>query len=265
MSTPPSTAPAELLPVAKALKTAALNGRIVGEAPLIISCACLAMIFFSAISTQVAADSWLNLLAGREIVHHGLPHHDALAVMSQGREWIDQQWLANVFYYALYAAGGVGFVARANVLLFVVVLALIFIVTRRRGATQLSVMLCCIPACLVGLEFIRAQVLVEPLLVLLIALLSAESRRPSVRVVFAFPMLALWANLHGSVLLAAALVSLLGLVELVQELRLPRRSRRRFVRAAGLFVAPWFFVFVSPYGLGVARYYDTTLRNPMFP
>ena len=44
----------------------------------------------------------------------GLPHHDSLALMSRGREWIDQQWLANVFFYGLHQLGGPSLVARAN-------------------------------------------------------------------------------------------------------------------------------------------------------
>jgi hypothetical protein len=231
------------------------------EAALIISCACVALIWLTNLSVQVAADSWLNLLGGREILRHGLPHHDTLAVLSQGREWIDQQWLANLFYYGVYAIGGLSLAARVNVALFITVLGLVFTVARRRGASRLSVMLCSIPMCVVGLEFIRAQVLVEPLFVLLVALLAAESRRPSARILLVFPMLALWANLHGSVIVAAALVALLGVTEAVAA----ARRRAAFMRPIALILTPWPFVFASPYGLSLAHYYTMTLRNPLFP
>src|SRR5215470_5747184 len=49
----------------------------------------------------IVNDSWLNLAAGREVVHHGLPHHDALTLYGLGATWTDQQWLAQVFMYAV--------------------------------------------------------------------------------------------------------------------------------------------------------------------
>ena len=242
----------------------ALTEFLIREAALIVTCSCVAIIFLTNLGVQVAADSWLNLLGGREIVHHGIPHHDTLSVLSRGRDWIDQQWLANLAYYGVYTIGGLGLAARLNILLFVGTLALVFFFARRRGASTLSVMLSAIPMCVVGLEFIRAQVLAEPLFVLLLALLASESRRPTRRVLLAFPLLILWANIHGSVVLAAALVSLLGIVESRRALRL-RGPTSAFVRAGFLTLAPWPCLFASPYGLGLIQYYKNTLHNPVFP
>ena len=53
-------------------------------------------------------DSWLTLVAGREIVEHGLPHRETLTVIPAGREWIDQQWLAQLVFYGLVRASGLG-------------------------------------------------------------------------------------------------------------------------------------------------------------
>jgi hypothetical protein len=253
-SSPTAAAPA-VAPAALSRATELL----VREAALIVTCACVAIIFLTNLGVQVAADSWLNLLGGREILNHGIPHHDTLAVLSRGREWIDQQWLANLAYYGLYALGGLGLAARVNIFLFVATLALVFVFARRRGSTSLSAMLAAIPMCVVGLEFIRAQVLAEPLFVLLIALLAAESRHPTRRVFLAFPLLVLWANIHGSVVLGAALVALLGLVEAV------RARGRALVRPALLVAVPWACILASPYGLHLTSYYRSTLHNPVFP
>jgi hypothetical protein len=73
----------------------------------------------------------------------------------------------------------------------------------------------------------------------------------------AFALLVLWANVHGSVLVAAALVALLGASELV--------GRRRRLRALALMLLPWPCVFVSPYGLSLLGYYSATAGNPLFP
>ena len=236
----------------------------VREAPLSITCACIASLWLGYLSIQFAADTWLNLLGGQQIVSSGLPHHDTLAVMTRGREWIDQQWLANVFFYGLHQLGGPTLVARTNVLVFVGALALCFFIARRRGASPVSLMLLCIPVALVSLDFIRAQILAEPLLVLLLALLSAESRRPTRRVALAFPILILWANVHGSVVLAAALVCLLGLTELVKAVRSGRRNPRALTRPILLAALPWPCLFASPYGFDLMTYYRATIGNHEF-
>jgi hypothetical protein len=234
------------------------------EAPLLITCSCIAALWLGYLGVQIAADTWLNLLGGQLILAHGFPHHDALAVLSHGRDWVDQQWLANLFFYGLYKAGGVSLVARVNVLVFVGAIALAFIVARKRGGSIPSVMLCCIPMCLVSLDFARAQVLVQPLLVALLALLGSESRRPTRRFLLAFPLLAVWANLHGSVVIASALVALLGAVELRRHWHRPASSVRCLVRPLLLICLPWFCIFASPYGFSLRTYYSATVGNPEF-
>jgi hypothetical protein len=227
----------------------------VREAPLIIALACSAAVLFGHLATQFAADSWLNLLSGREIVEHGLPRHDVLAVVSRGHDWVDQQWLAHLFYYGAYAVGGLSFVARVNIVVFLAAVTGVFWFARRRGATSVAVALCSVPMLIVGIDFVRAQVLAEPLFVALVALLASESRRPTARVALAFPILVLWANIHGSVVLGAALVAALGLIEL-------RRGAR--LRPIALLVLPGACVFASPYGASLVTYYRATLHNPEF-
>src|SRR5712691_7681101 len=56
---------------------------------------------------ELFSDGWLAILGGHEVVHHGLPSHDALAIWSHGHHWVDQQWLGQLFFYGLYAAGGI--------------------------------------------------------------------------------------------------------------------------------------------------------------
>ena len=54
----------------------------------------------------VVNDSWLNLMAGREVVENGLPSRDEITVYGLGATWTDQQWLAQVFMYGVYSLGG---------------------------------------------------------------------------------------------------------------------------------------------------------------
>jgi hypothetical protein len=234
--------------------------RAVGETPLVIALACCAAVLFGHLAMQFAADSWLNLLGGRETLEHGLPRHDTLAVLSRGQEWIDQQWLAHLFYYGAYLAGGLSLVARVNVVVFLLAVAGVYWFARSRGASAVAVVLCSVPLLIVGIEFVRAQVLAEPLFVAVLALLASESRRPTKRWAFVFPVLVLWANIHGSVVFGAALVAMLGVVELARGLD----GRRSTARAVGLVVLPWLCIFASPYGPSLITYYRATLRNPEF-
>src|SRR5438128_10994334 len=53
---------------------------------------------------ELFSDGWLAILGGHEVVHHGLPSHDALAIWSHGHHWVDQQWLGQLFFCGLSAA-----------------------------------------------------------------------------------------------------------------------------------------------------------------
>src|SRR5439155_27211 len=86
-------------------------------------------------------------------------------------------------------------------------------------------------------------------------LLVEDARRPSSRVFWCLPLLALWGNLHGSVVLGAALLVLRGLGR--------AWSGRRGSGLTLAVLAPA-MLFVSPYGGSLVGYYHHTLFNPAF-
>src|SRR6187455_1035494 len=49
----------------------------------------------------IVNDSWLNLVAGREVIENGLPSRDEITVYGLGATWTDQQWLAQVVMYGI--------------------------------------------------------------------------------------------------------------------------------------------------------------------
>jgi hypothetical protein len=234
------------------------NGLLVGI------CAAFVLVWSLAAASLVRADSWLTLLAGREIVAHGLPSHDTLAILSDGRPWVDQQWLAQLCLYGLAVLGGMKLAVLTTILLLAVALALAVTFAERRGASAIKI----VPFAVLGggffTSFVRTQVFSQLLFVVLLGLLCAESRRPSRRVFLAFPLLAVWANLHGAVLVGAVLVTLLGCGELAGLVRGRRWTRAAAARALALTVGPWACVLITPYGLSVVDYYRSTLTNPLF-
>jgi hypothetical protein len=209
-------------------------------------------------SRSMTTDGWLSLTAGREIVRHGLPSHDHWTVLAQGRSWVDQQWLAQLALYAVHAVGGVGLLVVVNILLSVGSFVAAMVLSARRGATWGSVAI----VAGVGLlpyfataNAIRSQSLVYPLF---LGVLIGTTRREfgARNVAWLLGILVLWANLHGSVLLGAALVAARGLTELTRP---PRRAA-----AIVAVVGPVAAVFASPYAFGLPGYYKATALNGTF-
>jgi hypothetical protein len=235
------------------------------EAVLVALSALYAVILLAVMPQMLVQDSWLALVSGREIVANGLPHTDTFTVWTQGVEWIDQQWLAQVAFYGLVALGGVELALLAHVGLLVVAFASGLAAARSLGASARSVclvgMLCMFVAPW-GLQ-LRAQTFAVPLFVWLLWLLAADSRAPSRRVFLVLPILVLWANLHGTVVLAALLVAARGVTYGIAELREPARSAAWGRRTATLTILPFACLFASPYGLELAGYYRTMLVSPL--
>ncbi len=232
---------------------------------LVALSAVYAVILLAVLPQMLVQDSWLALVSGREIVTNGLPHTDTFTVWTQGVEWIDQQWLAQVAFYGLFTLGGVELALLAHVGLLVVAFASALAAARSLGASTRSVCLVgmlCMFAAPWGLQ-LRAQTFAIPLFVWLLWLLAADSRAPSRRVFLVLPILVLWANLHGTVVLAALLVAARGVTYGVAELRKPARSAGWARRTALLTVLPFACLFASPYGLELAGYYRTMLVSPL--
>jgi hypothetical protein len=236
----------------RALTLAEENGTLV-----VVVCAA-AFAFLVRLPTAIAADSWMVLLSGREIVQHGLPTHDTLTVWAHGRAWVDQQWLAQFAMYSLERLGGMRLVMLVHAALAAGGFAVACAVARRRGASAISVtwigaigLLAFYPEAVT----MRSQSFAYPLFVAVLALILRDNRQGSRAVFFVFPLLALWANLHGSVVVGAGLVSLYGLL----ALRAPGRTR-----ALALTVVPWGCVLASPYASSLPSYYRWILFDVHF-
>ncbi len=212
----------------------------------------------------VTSDSWFDFVYGRDIIRHGLPHSTTLTVLGHGHAWVDQQWLGQVVFYWLFAFGGAKLVALFSVLLFSAALVLAVWLARRRGASALAIGGIALLAWLYLTTWIQTEAFSHLFFVCLLGLLAAESRKRTRRVLLAFPLLAVWANLHGAVVLGAALVALLGAVELMQRLRTKEIGRPSLARALLLILTPWLFIFATPYGFSVASYYRGTIFNSAF-
>jgi hypothetical protein len=209
----------------------------------------------------VVNDSWLNLMAGREVVENGLPSRDEITVYGLGATWTDQQWLAQVFMYGLHSLGGFALLSLATATFVVAAFSIAATAARQLGAGARAIWVMFLPV-LVAAPWawsIRAQMLALPLYTGLLWLLASEARNPTRRVWLALPLLVVWANVHGSVALGALLVMLLAAYELI-------RSRgATWPRSLALLLLAPLAVLATPYGpVETARYYHLLLVDPPF-
>jgi hypothetical protein len=223
----------------------------------------LASALLLSLPSAFSVDSWLALTTGREIWQVGLPHHETLTVIAHGGSWVDQQWLSQVVIYGVYRIGGLGLLGVSNVALIVLGIAGAVKIARRLGARPRDVMLL-LPLCVwlvVPAREVRTQSLVIPLFVATVYLLAMDSRRPSKRVYWCFPILVLWANLHGSASLGAGLVGLRGLTLAWERRASVRNVRRQLARPLLLTVGAPVSLLLTPYGPQTLSYYRDTMFN----
>jgi hypothetical protein len=212
---------------------------------------------------RITGDTFFDLVAGRDIVQHGLPHADRLMAFTSGREWQDQQWLAHLATYGIHRLGGMPLVSLVDTACMLLALLTAMLAARALGGSPTRVAAVASPVMLLLVpSTARAQTFALPLFAALIWLLARDARAPDRRILLLLPLLVLWANLHGSVLLASALVLLHCAVAAGSALRARqlRRLRRPFALAAAAVLAP----FASPYGPELVRYYSATATSGAF-
>lgn len=232
---------------------------------MVVAVAAFALILLVVLRHALVLDGWMALVSGREIVRHGLPSHDSLTVWADGRRWIDQQWLAQTAFYALVRAGGIKLALFVHAALAVGGLALAAAAARRLGGSARSVTWVMLPVLIAyypEAAILRPQSFAYPLFAAVLWLVVADSRVRSRRVFAVFPLLALWSNLHGSVLLGAGLVALAGLVCIGQGLL--AQPRRLAVHGIALLLGPWPCLLASPYALHLPTYYRKVLLGSDF-
>ena len=227
---------------------------------LVICLGAFAITLLVTLRRGLGGDGWLALVAGRSIVQHGLPSHDTLTVMAHGRRWADQQWLGQLALYGLWRLGGIKLAMFVHALLATSGLVGASLIARKHGATARAVTWVAIPAMIAYYPVaavMRTQSFAFPLFVATLWLLLDYARQPSRRVYLVLPLLVLWANLHGSVLLGCGLVALAGLVEMGAQ-------RRPTATGLTLLIAPWLCLFVSPYAVHLPAYYQKVLLGSNF-
>ena len=241
------------------LRLAAVWAAVEREALLGFLLTIYAIVVLRMIPQELVQDSWLTLVSGREVAENGIPKTDSLTVWTKGVPWVDQQWLGQLIFYGAHVLGGFKLVMLLHAAALVTALGIALAAARSLGASVKSVALVAAVCMLLApwALAMRAQTLAIPLFVALVWLLASDSRSPSRRVFLVLPLLVLWANIHGTVTLACALVVLRGLTIAVSRREGPRR-----LRATLLIALPFAALLASPYATELVGYYRTMLVSP---
>lgn len=166
-------------------------------------------------------DSYSHIEVGRWIIAHGtLPASDPFSFSMHGAPWITFEWLSEVIYAAVYAlAGWPGVVAVAAAAIAFAFGLLTFFLLRELSPILTLLMVMTAVVLLAPHMLARPHVLVLPVMVTWAAALVRCMDRGGPPPYWALPLLVLWTNLHGSVVLALGLIGPAVLEALLREQR----------------------------------------------
>jgi MFS family permease len=237
------------------------------QALFIAGVGALAALILRTAPSHINQDGWLALVGGRYVALHGIPQHDTMAVITHGARWIDQQWLSQLAIYGLHQLGGMPLYVIVCVGLTVAALVMAITAARRLGGDSAHVIWVLPLAAFLyfaGSVQVRTQGFAYPFFVAVLWLLVTEARATSRRRVYlVLPLLILWGNLHGSVVVGVGMTMLYGASLIVEDLRAGRPLHMRRRGLVFLVAAP-LCLLATPYGLAGVTYYRETLMNPAF-
>lgn len=203
----------------------------------------------------VGADSrWLVALGRVIVAGHAIPAGVPFA-SAPTAHWPNAIVLAELILHALRSALGDRGLMLAQLLASAIALTLVARDARAGGATAQgaagALTLAALGA-LPSLSVARVQMFSLALFPLLLMLLRSEARAPSARIWLLIPLVALWSNLHGAVLVGLGITFVyLALV----------RLRQQPVTAVGVAIAGVGALCITPVGLRTLDYYDGVLTN----
>ncbi len=196
------------------------------------------------------SDTFWQIAVGQWIIdHHAVPTTDVYSFTMKGAPWTSSSWFAQVLYAAIFSKWGwAGLVVLSSLAIGAAFAMFVRFITKYIDA-PLTILLSMIVLWLMLPHMLaRPHVLVMPVMVAWFGYLMAAADRQTAPSFWLLPLIALWANLHGSFVLGVALTAAVALIA-VWEARAPDRVRlvwRWSVFSLGALVA----ICCTPYGWG---------------
>jgi hypothetical protein len=223
-------------------------------ARLTVLVACFVTALCALLATVGADAGWLAALGGEIARSWSIPGDVPFAAVSSAG-WHNVPVLGELVFHALEAELGARGLVLAQLVAVVGCLSFVSIDLRRGGVADAPAALVLILvafACAPALLVVRSQLFSLALFPLLVLLLRTEARRPSRRVWLLVPLVALWSNLHGGVLLGGAVAGVYLLFA---------RARREPLIAAGVGAGMALALFATPALVETAAYYRGVLGS----
>ena len=208
-----------------------------------------------AVVGNIGADARWLVAMGRIVVEDGSVPDGVPYAAAASSGWHNVPVLAELAFYGLHAAFGDHGLLLAQLVAVIAAFTLLAVGIVRAGishaAAAVSLLLVAV-ASLAPIAVIRVQLFSLVLFPLLLLLLRNQTRTPNRQIWLVVPLLALWSNLHGAVLVGIAVTGAYLLLE---------RARRQPLQSAALLVASGLALLATPALWGTASYYGGVLQN----
>jgi hypothetical protein len=154
-------------------------------------------IFTMAVRVPADTDTWWHLRSGQYIVENlTIPTTDPFSHTRADQLWIDHGWLAQIFWYGLYALGG--WAAMALALAVLVTLAFWFVWQQIEGNVFVGAFSMVLGAIVSSVVWAARPQLITFVLTAVVAFLLHRFKRHEGRLLPWLPLIMLgWANVHG--------------------------------------------------------------------
>jgi hypothetical protein len=216
------------------------------------------------------ADTGFHVRVGDAILTSGaIPHQHLFSFAAPGAEWIDFEWLSQVWFAVLEGRWGLNGVVFFCGLALSLAILLTVVNAVRGGAGGLAAILAgLVSASAMSLHFLaRPHVFTLLLLAVSALVVEADRRRRTGALWLLVPLAALWANLHAGFMILFAWLGVVAATTLAEgwlwrEVWVARR--RAALRYAMLGAACAVASLVNPYGYRLHGHLIQTLRTSWY-
>jgi len=248
--------------------------------PRLLTAIVFIAIFTMAVRVPADTDTWWHLRSGQYILEtRTIPTTDPFSHTRGGQPWIDHGWLAQLFWYGLFALGGWAGLSLGLATLVTVTFGLVWRVTPgNQYVRAFSIILGAITSAVIWVA--RPQ-MVSFLLAGLVLWLLERYKRTGRRWIYALPLVTLlWANVHGGYAVAFMLMAAYVAGETVNRLTGhhddPVLSWQKIGTLMAVALVSFVLVAINPHGwqmwtypfrtvsIGALRDYIQEWRSPDF-
>jgi hypothetical protein len=209
-------------------------------------------IFTMAVRLPADTDTWWHLRSGQYIVENRIvPTTDPFSHTKAGQPWIDHGWLAQLFWYGLFALAGLPGLSLGLALLVTFTFWLVWQVTP--GNLYMRAFVMVLGAVTSAVIWVARPQMVSFLLAGLILFLLEKYKREGWRWIYALPLvMLLWVNVHGGYAIGFMLLGVYIVGETFNRLtghdEDPVLSWRQIRTLLLLGVIAFAVVVINPYG-----------------